>query len=64
MVDFDWAAVVWRKSSRSAGGNSNCVEVAFLRGFVAVRDSRDPAGGLLIIRQGAWRGFLHLISMA
>ncbi|MGH3624402.1 MAG: DUF397 domain-containing protein [Sciscionella sp.] len=33
----------WFKSSRS-GNDPTCVEVAFLNGFVAVRDSKHTAG--------------------
>jgi hypothetical protein len=39
--------LTWRKSSHSGGGsdadNSNCVELA----ASAVRDSKNPAGGVL-----------------
>lgn len=41
--------LIWRKSSRSpANGGTNCVEVAVLAdGRIGVRDSKDPAGGIL-----------------
>jgi Domain of unknown function (DUF397) len=39
--------LAWRKSSYSqANGNSNCVELA--AGLGAVRDSKNPAGPVLI----------------
>lgn len=41
----DLSTVRWRKSSRSGGNNGNCVEVAHT--FDAVRDSKNPAGGVL-----------------
>ncbi|MFF5673397.1 DUF397 domain-containing protein [Streptomyces hygroscopicus] len=38
----------WTKSSYSgAGTGSDCVEVAQLVGGTAVRDSKNPAGGVL-----------------
>lgn len=37
----------WRKSSRSSGGASNCVELALPAGGVAVRDSKNPEGAVL-----------------
>ncbi|QFG24548.1 DUF397 domain-containing protein [Actinomadura sp. WMMB 499] len=44
--------IEWRKSSRSStSGQSNCVEVANLPGSVAVRDSRDPDGPMLVVRR-------------
>jgi len=47
----------WRKSTRS--GEGNCVEVAaHLPGIVAVRDSKNPGGGILVFPAGAWRAFV------
>jgi hypothetical protein len=48
----------WRTSSRS-GGNGNCVEVAFLDdGTVAVRDSKDRGGAVLIFTPAEWDAFI------
>lgn len=49
----------WRKSSRSNGSGGNCVEVAEnLSGVVAVRDSKDPAGPVLVFTPDAWGTFV------
>ncbi|MEV5211212.1 DUF397 domain-containing protein [Micromonospora sp. NPDC053740] len=49
----------WRKSTRSNGSGGNCVEVASnLPGLVAVRDSKDPTGPLLVFPSDAWRAFV------
>ncbi|ETA03176.1 hypothetical protein CcI6DRAFT_01331 [Frankia sp. CcI6] len=54
----DLSAAVWRKSSYS-GGNGQCVEVAFLdAGLVAVRDSKNQGGPVLIFTPGEWDAFL------
>ena len=45
----DLSTATWRKSTRSSGGGSNCVEVAHLPGLIAIRDSKNPAGPALII---------------
>lgn len=53
------ATAVWRKSSRSQSGN--CVEVAPLgdqQGPVALRDSKNSAGPVLIIDRPHWNRFL------
>jgi uncharacterized protein DUF397 len=51
--------VRWIKSSFSAGGNNNCVEVARLSGGeTAVRDSKAPSGPALVVAAPAWRAFL------
>jgi Domain of unknown function (DUF397) len=46
----------WRKSTLS--GENNCVEVAFLDGRIAVRDSKDHQGAVLTFTAAEWRAFL------
>jgi len=50
---------VWRKSSHSGNGGVECVEVSVQRGagVVAVRDSKDPQGGVLAISPDRWKAF-------
>ena len=49
----------WRKSTRSNGSGGDCVEVAGnLPGLVAVRDSKDPTGPVLLFPPDAWRAFV------
>jgi hypothetical protein len=47
----------WFKSTRSAN-NGTCVEVAFVGGAVATRDSKDPSGPALVVTPAAWTAFL------
>jgi hypothetical protein len=49
----------WRKSSYSNGcGGNNCVEVAELTSAVAVRDSKDRHGPVLIFTPAEWTAFV------
>jgi hypothetical protein len=48
----------WRKSSHSGATNGNCVEIAIMRGSVAVRDSKNTAGPTLAFGPTTWRAFL------
>jgi hypothetical protein len=52
------SARAWRKSSRSGGEGGNCVEVARFDTGIGVRDSKDPAGGVLRFTGTAWTIFL------
>lgn len=50
----------WRKSSYSNSDGGNCVEVSEPRpGAVLVRDSKNPAGPVLVVGSAAWQGFLR-----
>lgn len=51
----------WFKSSRSLD-NGTCVEVAFVPGRVAARDSKDPAGPALVCSPAAWTSFLGAVK--
>lgn len=46
----------WRKSSRSAGASA-CVEVSFTDDVVAVRDSKDQDGPVLLFTRAEWDAF-------
>lgn len=52
----DLSGLTWRKSSRSGGNGDNgaCVEVAFAGPVVAVRDSKNPAAGVLAFPAAAF----------
>jgi hypothetical protein len=54
LVDLSTAR--WRKSTQS--GANGCVEVAFVEGRVAVRDSKDRAGPVLMFDPHEWDAFI------
>ena len=47
----------WKKARRSMG-NGDCVEVAPVNGWIAVRDSKHPNGPMLTYTAAEWRSFL------
>ncbi len=53
MVELSLA--VWRKSAYCNA--TGCVEVAFVDGHVAVRDSKDRRGPVLLFTLAEWRAF-------
>jgi Domain of unknown function (DUF397) len=55
MVDLSTAK--WLKSDRS--GMNGCVEVAFFEGKVAVRDSKDRQGPVLVFDAHEWTAFIE-----
>ncbi|MEV8544960.1 DUF397 domain-containing protein [Streptomyces sp. NPDC051572] len=58
----DLSTAVWRKSSYSDGGGTNCVEVADgYTGLVPVRDSKIPASRPLVFSAGSWFTFLESV---
>ena len=44
----DLSRAQWQKSTRSGPNCDNCVEVAFVDEAIAVRDSKNPTGPVLI----------------
>ena len=56
---MDVTRAEWRKSSRSGDNGGNCVEVARnLPGIVAVRDSKNAGGPVLIVSRNDWASFI------
>jgi hypothetical protein len=55
---LDLRGAHWRKSTRSGPYTDNCVEVAFVAGGVAVRDSKNPTGPVLVFTSGEWDAFV------
>jgi hypothetical protein len=54
--------VNWRKSSRSNGEGNQCVEIASLTGgAAAIRDSKDPASGAIMLASSTWDGLRAIL---
>ncbi|MEV0661722.1 DUF397 domain-containing protein [Actinomadura luteofluorescens] len=53
---MDLTDAKWRRSSYSGSNGGNCVELADAAGaVVAVRDSKDPGGPVLLLTRAALR---------
>ena len=54
---MDLTNAKWRKSSYTGSNGGNCVELADVAGasVVAVRDSKDPDGPVLLLTRAALR---------
>lgn len=53
----------WHKSSYSeANGNSDCVEVGLGPELTAIRDSKNPGGGMLALSSAAWDTFRQAVQ--
>jgi Domain of unknown function (DUF397) len=53
---LELARAEWHKSSFS--GASGCIEVAFVQGNVAIRDSKNQQGPVLVFSPNEWTAFL------
>jgi hypothetical protein len=59
----DVPSVTWTKSQRSSAQGNNCVEVARnLPGAVAIRDSKDTDGPILVVPANDWRQFTRALK--
>ncbi|MBW8484565.1 DUF397 domain-containing protein [Actinomadura parmotrematis] len=59
---MDLSKAAWRKSSHSAENQGDCIELAAVPGSVAVRDSKDPHGGGLLVGRAGFRRFAGVVK--
>ncbi|MFI6821024.1 DUF397 domain-containing protein [Micromonospora sp. NPDC050187] len=59
---LDLTKARWRKSTYSGDNGGACVEIATnVSGIVAVRDSKDRAGGVLAFPAMTWAAFTRTL---
>ena len=51
------ASLSWLKA-RSSTANGHCIEIASATGNIAIRDSKDPNGPILVYTPAEFRAFL------
>jgi hypothetical protein len=54
----DLSSAAWRKSTFCDNSGGNCVEVKSADGCVAIRDTKDPDGPVLVFDVTEWRAFI------
>jgi hypothetical protein len=60
---MDLTGAIWHTSTRSAPNGGDCVEVADnLPGVVAVRDSKDRHGPVLLFDRAVWSSFVESVK--
>lgn len=59
---MDLITSAWRKASRSSDAGDNCVEVASTSNAVALRDSKDPDSGHILVSRKDFRHFAKALK--
>lgn len=67
LLAADLTGAPWKKSTRSGGGNGDCVETTPLKVSsdvlgMGVRDSKDPDGPVLRFSADAWSAFMASVE--
>ena len=57
LSEAERASLTWLKA-QSSGANGQCVEIASTAHKVAIRDSKDPDGPILVYTPGEFKAFL------
>ncbi|MFB4316340.1 DUF397 domain-containing protein [Actinomadura sp. 21ATH] len=50
----DLSVTAWRKSSKSTAQGNECVEIADMSGFIAIRDSKHSTGLRVTMRRSSF----------
>jgi hypothetical protein len=58
LSESERSELTWSKAQRSTH-NGQCVEIASAAGRVAIRDSKDPDGAILVYTQAEFSAFLE-----
>ena len=61
LTNSERRGLTWRKA-RLSTNNGACIEVASVPGKIAVRDSKDPSGPVLVYAPEEWSAFLDAVK--
>ncbi|RFS85978.1 DUF397 domain-containing protein [Actinomadura spongiicola] len=59
---MDLSDAKWRKASRSGDNGGHCVEVASVPNMMAIRDSKDPHGSMILVGREDFRRFTETLK--
>lgn len=59
---MDLSHTVWRKASQSKEDGSNCVELTSTLNAVAVRDSKNPNGPMMVLSRRDFQRFAEFLK--
>jgi hypothetical protein len=60
MNNEETETLIWVKAKKSGGSSGNCVEIAVTAdGNRAIRDSKNPSGGILLVSHAVFTDFLR-----
>jgi hypothetical protein len=54
---MNFSHLIWRKSSKSSG-DGQCVEAAHTTTGIALRDSKNQTGPMMLVTRNAWNALL------
>src|ERR1022692_1493535 len=57
LTNLERISLTWRKAQLSTN-NGSCVEIASVVGKIALRDSKDTSGPILVYTPAEWNAFL------
>ncbi|WP_016700265.1 DUF397 domain-containing protein [Actinoalloteichus spitiensis] len=61
-MDASTTRTNWRKPTRSTNGMNSCVEIGGAPGLVGIRDTKNRAGGTLVVSRQAFGSFITAIK--
>lgn len=56
---LDLSRAQWQRSSRTGDPDEGHLEIAFVDGYIAMRNSADPDGTVLVFTPAEWDAFVR-----
>jgi hypothetical protein len=56
---LDLSRARWQRSSQAGDPSAGHLEIAFMEGYIAMRNSADPDGSVLVFTPAEWDAFVR-----